>query len=292
MRPPESPLLAWVLLAGAWTGAFSLACVLTASNPMPASEAGLTDILLGESRQALSTTFFNQADLYFHKGVGHIESTVATHSLFQSWQASITPEEHAHAEGVGSAEILPWLKLAIGSDPHNVEAFLVAAFWAATGLTRPDLAYQILAEAQRLNPGDYRIPLERGRLDVRAGNYDDAARALDFVLTLQDRNPPAGGEPDRQFALDKAEALVVRGFLCEIQGDSLKAIRYFKNALAIFPERVYIKERVALLETGQTPPEPARSLLEKLTQRSVHDACHEEEGHDHDHSGKDSGHSD
>ncbi len=280
MRPLASPLFPWALLAGSGALAFSLACILTASTPLPDPATGLTDLLLGESRQALSLTFFNQADLYFHKGVGHIQSRADTHSLFQHWEADITPEQHAHAEGDGSAEILPWLKLAIRSDPHNVEAFLVAAFWAATGLHRSDLATQILAEAQRLNPGDYRIPLEKGRLAIRTGNLIPSFSSLEAALALQSKAPPSEGNPDRQCALDRAEIFIFLGFLNEIKGGTPKAIDCFKNALAIFPERVYIKDRVVLLETGQTPPESAQRLLEKLTQQTVHDACHEEGEHE------------
>jgi tetratricopeptide (TPR) repeat protein len=292
VRPISSPLFAWTLLAGAWGLAFSLACSLTASSPLPARAEGLTDLLLGESRQALSLTFFNQADQYFHKGVGHIESQANTHSLFQRWQGDIIPEQHAHAEGGESAEILPWLKLATRADPNNVDAFLVSAFWAATGLHRNDLAKQILAEAQRLNPGDYRIPLEKGRMAIRIRDFDSAFFSLESALSLQADSTASRAEPDRQFALDKAEILVFLGFLNELRGTPSKAIDCFKNALAIFPDRVYIKERVDLLEAGHIPADSARSLLDKLTQRTVHDACQKDEGHDHDHSREGAEHAD
>lgn len=279
MRAPSSPLLPWVILASSGTLAFILACRLTASAPIPDPAEGLTDLLLGESRQALSLSFFNQADLFFHKGVDHLQARTDTHSIFQHWQAGITPEQHAHAEGAGSAEILPWLKLATRADPHNVEAFLVSSFWAGTGLHRNDLAHQILAEAQRLNPGDYRIPLEKGRLAIRTGNLNAAFSSLETVLALQSQAPTSGGEPDRQFALDRAETFIFLGFLNEIQGNLSRAIECFKNALAIFPERVYIKTRVVLLEEGKVPPDSAQSLLEKLTQQTTHDACHDEGEH-------------
>ncbi len=280
MRAPSSPLLPWTILASSGTLAFILACSLTASSPTPDPDAGLTEILLGESRQALSLSFFNQADLFFHKGVDHIQSQADTHSIFQRWQADITPEQHAHAEGAGSAEILPWLKLATRADPHNVDAFLVSAFWAASGLHRNDLAHQILNEAQRLNPGDYRIPLEKARLAIRTGNLTSAFSLLETVLILQSQTPVQGEEPDRQLTLDRAETFIYLGFLHEIRGTPSMAIECFKNALAIFPERVYIQGRVTLLEKGITPPDSAQNLLEKLTQQTAHDACHDERDHE------------
>lgn len=281
MKPLSPPFFAWTLLAGSWGAAFSLACSLTASTPLHAREDGLTDLLLGESRQALSLTFFNQADLYFHKGVGHKETKADTRSVFQHWQDQVTPEQHAHAEGIESAEILPWLKLSTRADPNNVQAFLVSAFWAATGLHRNDIANQILAEAQRLNPRDYRIPLEKGRMAIRAGDFNAAFSALESALSLQAGSPDSRNEPNREYALDRAEIMVFLGFLNELRGTPSKAIDCFKNALAIFPDRVYIKERVVLLETGRAPADSARSLLSILTQQTVHDACQEEGRHDH-----------
>jgi tetratricopeptide (TPR) repeat protein len=257
---------------------------------VPLHEKGLTDLLIGEGRQVMSLSFFNQADQYFHKGVAHLEAKADTRSIFQRWEADITPEQHAHAEGAASAEILPWLKLSAQSNPHNVDAFLVAAFWAATGLQRHDIAAQILDEARRLNPEDYRIPLEKGRLAIRTGDFESAFSLLECARTLQARADHAGVEPAHDLALDKASILVLLGFLNELRGAPSKAIDCFKNALAIFPDRVYIKERVVLLEAGQAPPNSARSLLELMTRQSVHDACHDEgrqdhgeshEGHDH-----------
>lgn len=292
MRPRALSLIAWTIPAGAWVIAFCLACRLTTSFPVPAHETGITDFLLGGSRQALSHAFFNEADLYFHKGVAHLEARADTHSLFQHWQADITPEQHAHAEGGESAEILPWLELAMRSDPHNVEAFLVAAFWTSTGLQRNDLAMQILEDAQRLNPGDYRIPLEKGRMAIRIGNFAAATAVLESALVLQTHARDTGTEPDLQFALDRAEILIFLGFLREIKGATADALDCFKNALAIFPDRVYIRERVALLEAGKTPQDSAQNLLQKLTHRTVHDVCHKAEGEDHDHAHDDGDHDD
>jgi len=276
---PMSPAgIAGTILLVAWGLAFSMACHLSPTSTATTEDPGITALMLGESRQALSLNFFNEADLYFHKGVGHIQPRVVTHSLFQSWQDTLTPEQHAHAEGVASAEILPWLKLAIRADPRNVDAFLVAAFWAETGLLRDDLASEILNEAQRANPDDYRIPLEKGRMFIRTGRFDKACDALRAALQFQS-HAPVPQTKDLQVTLDRAEILTFLGFLYEIKGQRPDAIHCFNNALAIFPQRTYIKERVTILEAGQEPPDTARVLLEKLTRQTVHDACHDEPDH-------------
>jgi len=270
-----SALRPWAFLATFWGLAFCLACHLATSQSLPAPEGGMAGLLMGESRQAVSLNFFNTADQYFHKGVAHRPPQIALHGIFRRWEGAITPEQHAHAEGADSAEILPWLKLATRTDPHNVEAFLVAAFWASTGLHRSDLADEILAEAQRSNPADYRIPLEKGRMAIRASNFDGAEKALSAALALI----PADSTNQQ---MDRAEILTFLGFLREAKGVRADALLFFKNALAIFPERAYINERVALLEAGTEPPESAAELLRKLTQQTAHDACKAGDG-DHDH---------
>lgn len=270
---------AGILAISAGGLAFSLAAHLTSTHVEPGSTSELADLLFGESRQALSLNFFNEADLYFHKGVAHREASIPLPGPFRRWQAEITPEQHAHAEGDASAEILPWLKLATRADPHNVEAFLVAAFWASTGLQRQDLAIEILNEAQRMNPGDYRIALEKGRMAIVTHKFNEATPLLDAALTLHSHTPTTP-ERVRELALDQAEIVTFLGFLHEIKRELPEAIQYFRTASALFPERSSIKERIAMLEAGNQPPDSAQSLLERITRRTVHDTC-KDENHEH-----------
>lgn len=266
--------IAGITLLAAWGLAFTLACRLVPSLPEDASTRDFASLLVGGGRQALSLSLFNEADRYFHKGVGHLESRVTPHRLFSHWQDAITPQGHAHADGLQSAEILPWLKLAARADPGNVDAFLVSAFWAESGLHRSDLALQILEEARRLNPSDYRVPLEMARLAIRSGRYPPARTSLECALQLQSARP--GDTTPREASLDRAEILSFLGFISELNGQRAYAVDCFKNALAIFPDRSYIRERVATLEAGREPTDSAASLMEKLTRRSTQDACHDE----------------
>lgn len=269
---------------------YPLTAHLTSRHTDPGAPVELADLLLGESRQLLSRNFFTEADTYFHKGVEHKVTERILPGPFQRWKLEITPELHAHAEGEASAEILPWLKLAIRTDPHNVEAFLVAAFWADSGLNRPDLAVEILREAQQRNPADYRIPIERGRLAITSHQFDQAMPALNSALTLHARTP-ATPDRHRELRLDKATILTFLGFLHEIGGETFAAIGCFKEVLTLDPHRSSIKERLVYLESGSSPPETARHVLEGLMRRSVHDTCKEAEddhtGHNHaDHDGQ------
>lgn len=288
MTSPASSWGSGLLVITAWGLAFSLSAHLTSTHLEQGSTPELADLLLGESRQVLSLNLFNEADLYFHKGAAHLEATLQPPGPFRRWQTAIIPDQHAHTEGDGSAEILPWLKLATRADPHNVEAFLVASFWASSGLQRQDLAFDILNEAQRLNPGDYRIPLEKGRLAIVSHHFDEALSPLDSALTLHTHTPSTPARA-HELALDRAEILTFLAFLNEIQGHRPAAIHYFKTALSLFPERTFIKERIDLLEAGTEPLDTAQSLLERITRKTTDDACkdtthnhaHDESDHDH-----------
>lgn len=276
MNSRSSAWGAGLLVLSAWGFAFPLAAYLTSTQLDAGATSGMVDWLLGESRQVLSLNLFNEADLYFHKGVGHREAAMPLPGPFHRWQTDITPAQHAHASGTDSAEILPWLKLATRADPHNIDAFLVASFWANTGLQRPDLAGEILNEAQRLNPSEYRIALEKGRLAIVTHHFNEARNTLDAALTLFSHTP-AKAEQAHELALDQAEILTFLGFLHEANGDRPKAVQCFKTVLTLFPERSEIKVRTDLLEAGNAPPDSAQTLLERIVRKTTKDACHDDE---------------
>lgn len=276
---PDLDLWPWLTVIATFAGAFTLGCFLIAAAPIETPEGGgVTDLLFGSSRQALSADLYEEADTFFHRGVPHHARHVAMDTWIERLHDVISPEEHRHAEGQASAEIIPWLKLATEADPHNIDAWLVSAYWLETGLDRADLAEQTLREAQRHNPGDYCVLLDRARLCIRTGRFETAGNVLDAALSRW----PGGLDPnDRQSLLDKAELLCDRGFLDEMAGHTNAAVTAFKNMLAIFPERTYIEKRMHVLEAGGQPAESARALLEQRVKRSAHDAGAEEfEEHD------------
>jgi Tfp pilus assembly protein PilF len=274
----------WLAVTVVWGLAFTLACRISITVPLVPPDEGVIALLFGESRSALSADLYERADTFFHKGVTHTEKRALTNDWFLLWRDHITPQSHRHTEGKSTAEILPWLQLATKTDPHNVEASLVLAFWLSTGQNQPDLAKRVLMDAQRLNPKDYKIPLEMGRIAIRQGEFDQAQNKLAVALV---RWPSPLDPTDREALLDKAESLTLLGFLSELNGHPDKAVVHFKNALAIFPQRTYIRTRVAQLETRETPPDSARERLLNLVHKTVHDACEEtdddHDGHDHTH---------
>ncbi len=278
-RRVSDRLYPWLLAGAGWGLAFALACRLEAVWSPARGDSGLMARLLGEGRRAVSASLNERAELYFHKGVGRQVKQAFTNDWFQRAGVKLSPRSHRHTEEMGNAEILPWLQMATRTDPHNVEAQLVLAFWLSTGVNRSDLAWNVLREAQRNNSGDYRICQEMGRMAIREGRFPEARIKVETGLTLW----PSGLEVERQSLLDKAEMQTLLGLIYEDAGEGGRAAEMYKNTLAIFPERAYISKRMARLLAGQVPEIASKDLLRLLVRRTTEHACTEEE---HEHEGQ------
>ena len=258
----------WValFLAVMWGAAFALCCRLASKPLMPGDEtdspamagspatAGSVAIkALGASRVAVGDQLYANADRTFHRGVGVYRRPAFTNGFMRLARA-IAPEGHVHLQAEDVNEMVPWLYFATRANPHNVEAYVVAAFWLAGEGGRPDLAERVLNEARANNPKDYRVYLEKGRLALKRGALTEAARAFDAAGRLWERDPG----PDKiQAQLDRAEMLVYRGLLYEEGGDVPRALTCYRDMLALFPGRVGIRERMAeLTEVGHARVAP------------------------------------
>ncbi len=272
----------WValLLAVAWVIAFALCCRLANAPLMPGDKTNFTAIsgaaarkALGASRMAVGNQLYANADRTFHKGVG-VYRPVAFKGGFMRLAQAIVPAGHVHLHAEGVNELVPWLYLATRADPHNVEAYIVAAFWLASEGGRPDLAARVLDEARANNPKDYRVYLEKGRLALKNEALIEAARALDAAGKLWERD---SGTDKIQARLDRAEMLVRRGLLYEEFGDVPRAILCYRAMLTLFPGREGISERLAELEQkGSARVTPAAMRKTVMFQRRH--VC-ESEGH-------------
>ncbi len=245
---------AWGLVLALSLAAFTLACRLVPT--VERGSVGQTEWaaqLLGESRLAIGAAFYEQADTVFHKGVGHFEPQAFEHGFARLSQA-IAPSGHTHLHEDSIAEILPWLNFTVRADPQNVMAYAVAAFWLAGTLDRPDLAWQVLEQARRANPRDYRVYLELGRLALKQEELSRGARLLQAGLKLW----PGQQDPeDRQVQLDRAEIMMYLGLLHERAGEFARAQGMYRSILESFPERHSLRNRLAFLEAhGRSPSAP------------------------------------
>lgn len=266
-----------LLLIVSWGAAFALACRLVPGQPLPsgAKMDSLTIRALGASRAAVGNQLFEVADRTFHKGVGVYRAPAFT-GWFVRMGRVIAPQGHTHLEAEAVNEMAPWLYLATKADPHQVEAYVVAAYWLANEGGRPDLAKSVLDEARANNPKDYRVYHEKGRLALKSGALEEAARAFDAAGRLWELDQ---GSDKVQARTDRSEMLVYRGLLHEEAGELPEALRCYAEVLAFFPGRVGLSERVAeLAETGRARVAPSAMWQAIMVKRS-----HECEREDLDH---------
>jgi len=282
-----------------WGFAFALACRLLSLPPQQGkNNAGFADKILGGVRYEISGEFYEHADSVFHKGVGHAPRGTVP-DWFARMRRQVAPHGHLHLHKEGILEIMPWLYFATRADSGNVTAYTVAAHWLAGEAGRPDLAEGVLNEALRNNPSDYRVYMEKGNLAMKEGKYKKAARFLDAAYSRlpgtnnMDKDkvyPPAAdfgelpsararGEGSRvapevyqakgmattdQALIDRAEILVYRGLLYEIQCSPENALRCYRETIQIFPGRLNLKERMLELEKSGRSPTPPEKLAETL----------------------------
>ncbi len=268
----------WALVFALWGAAFSLACrvapgVYDGANPVDSPAARLA----GGSRALLGGHLVGQADRTFHGGVAPYR-VKAFSGVFDRLSRAITPEAHVHLRGADATEIVPWLYLATRADPRNVEAYVLAAYWLAGQGGRPDLAERVLAEARRVNPGEYRVYREQGRLAMKTGRLADAGRAFETGLRAWARRP---GPDAEQAQIDRSEMLTYLGLLAEARGDTGRAMACYREVLEAFPGRARIRERLVHLERDGRAEPPPSALWNAILYPAEH-ACGRDHGPDQD----------
>lgn len=230
----------------------ALACHLPVPEQRDGGEGGdpWLGLALGAARGTLSREWLAQADRVLHQGVGAYHERAFT-DVFSRLSDALSPRTHLHLHGEEAAEIMPWLWLAVRSDPKNVNAYVAAAFWMAGEVDRPDLAREILEEARRLNPDDYRIRLEQGRFFLK---FNDPARAwIAFSAARRLWAKHSEVEELDQAKIDGAEIFFYHGLLKETRDDPAGAMADYRQVLEWFPGRSGLQARLQRLAAGEKP---------------------------------------
>jgi tetratricopeptide (TPR) repeat protein len=228
--------------------------------------------ILGPARSLLSQSLYERADVYFHRGAEHTHKE-AFHGFFQKWKDSVCPTLHAHAQGREIQEILPWLRLATKSDPHNIEIYLVASFWLNGDCNRPDLAKEAIKEAMEQNPDRYELHQEMGRLHLDSSQPEAALDSLETALDILQNIEQTDQE---QASIDLLFNHTARSYLYEALGNKEKTIEAIHEYLELKPNALFA-ERLKRLESGELDPEAAKTLLKRHFYKT-----HECERDDHD----------
>ena len=262
--------------------AFTLSCTITFSfSTEPDLSDSISAAIIGDSRMAISQQFFETADLYFHKGSEHIIETKFSNDIFQKVKRIVSPSAHAHIAHNNIEEIMPWLWLSIKMNPQNIETYLVTSFWLANSAKKPEVALEVLNEAQLNNPYNYQIQIEKGRIYLKQGDLDAAQNAFDAALVFWTKTADQLNEYQN---MDRAEALLYRGLLAEYKNDTILAVRLYKEILTHFPNRTSIKERIDILENGGKPEVIANSYWANILKTHINNKskCQYEGEHEHD----------
>lgn len=279
------PFIAGGIIAALSAFSFSLAAVLTTDASFAPRDGGsLVGRILGESRQAVGGSLCVEADRYFHHGVPH-KTKAASIGFIQRLADEVQLRTPEHLSGDEIHEMMPWLRFATRMDPHNMDAYLSAAFWVVQEREENlRQALNILEEARRNNPFDYRVPMQRGLIFLQYGNRDGAAQAFDTALKLW---PHTEGVNPEQKRIDLAALLNYRGFLYELAGRTDEALAFYREHLKIKPDSEKMRETVLGIERGERTRADAEKILRTFVDRKItpdeyckHD---EDEDHDHDH---------
>ena len=278
----------WPLLMLMVTGGltFSLSCLIAdvgEDDRRSFSHPSGVEMIMGQARFALSGYFYEMADVYLHKGVDDAEKRAFENGIFMTLSREISPEAVVHVAGHNMKEMMPWIWLAIRTDPHNLNPYLVGAYLLSREIDRPDLAHEVLREAQWNNPFNYEAPLEDARVYLKEKKITQAKHDLEVALAFW----PGGKDPNDMGAKDdKVTILLYRGLLHETDGDTNTAIESYREILRLFPDRLDIRNRLNTLKPGSQPSVLAtRAWHDMLNQQDKQEGkCHRE-GHDGDHGG-------
>jgi tetratricopeptide (TPR) repeat protein len=232
-------------------------------------------LLLGESRRLFANHFAAKADAYFHRGNypsifdlgapkrsrpgtddtsgGSAESTAA--SAPQSASTWIErfgnhftpPPPEVFGTTNDSQETIPWYRLAIELDPHNVDNYATAVFVLRQKLGRTDEAERLLRDGIRENPNSYELLFELGRL------YDedrhDTARARNLWELAAYRwheQEPSKPKPDLGGLWMIADHL---GKLEEDQHNYAEAITWYQVARNVSRTPELLQQKIDDLKT-------------------------------------------
>jgi len=259
---------------------FVMACRLEAVAPEitgPDVALYAAKAMAEETRTALGAYLYAKADIYFHKGVEYIRKEAFANTFFRRVLREISPNKHVHLEGHEVQEIIPWLWLALHANPHDVELYLVTAFWLAH-LGQGSTAHAVLRTGRLNNPGDYRLFFEEGRLYLHEGRRQDALRLIEAALKLW----PGTDSPSIEEAIEQKRSLLFyKGLLCESDGAVADAVAAYNELLKISPQTPGIKMRLENLARETPSNEEALSIIKNLeTEHASRAKCHRE---DHNH---------
>jgi len=242
-------------------------------------ESGLLDIkkempvffyLLGEGRSILSNLSILQADVYFHKGVYHLQDHDHNHEHHDNKEVMLHLKEkehleelehrknskfnfllnlannikitkHVHVKTNKVVEILPWLYYAAKIDSNNVLAYTLGAFYLADKLEKIDEAMKFLREGLAKNMDSWEIHIELARMYFKHfKNYKNSLYFANKALKLFKRK-----EKDKFLERNILMYLITS---YEYLGKEKETLPYYIRLNSLFPTKRY-KDKISFLKS-------------------------------------------
>ncbi len=272
-------LILVLLLVSCFSLAIYLHSLQVTRDEKTGRSEGFLALLLGDGRQLFSNELFSKADAYFHRGnypsifdrntrkeENHMseashdaheqggehheeehEDVPATRDWIEALGQKFRVSAHVHLEKGEEREMLPWLRLSAGLDPHNIEAYTVSAYWLRERLKKVDEAEQFLREGLRQNPNNPDILNELAWLYFENRKDFNRARNLWRVALHQwHQIEDSKKEPDI-----KLERGILDG-LVEVElatGQPGKAVEYLQQIKGISPNPDSVQKRIDQLNS-------------------------------------------
>lgn len=242
----------------------------------------MTARLLGECRLILSNRFLLAHDVYFHRGVGLAKKEALENHFFKKLYGNISPRGHVHLEGHHAKELMPWLKFSLDMNPQNLNAFLLASFTMEYDLSRLDLALDVLNRARRLHPLSYEVYLEKGRILVKMGRFNEAKSDFKAGLSLWETS--SIDRASKESLLGRELLLLYGGLTHEIDGEIPEALDCYRQVLLLHPEHPEISSRIKNLQNGISPEKTPADLIGAIAsiKPDPGSACQRTDHHAHD----------
>ena len=226
---------------------------------------------LGEAKALVSDLSYLKADEYYHGGVKHkdLEPHICP---FRDKNARREEPEHKHAckkkhgkekfpgfnilpriggelsihavkhlHGEEEKEVMPWLYYSVKLNPHNVEAYVVGAYWVGCRLGKADEALKFLREGMKHNPDAWQIYSEAGGLYFhQKQNYIQAIKLYSKAESLMsDKNADK---------FDKSHTFTFLGASYEKIGKIDRALEYYRKDVNLFPSHRGLIKKIKKLE--------------------------------------------
>ena len=254
-------------------------------------------LLLGDSSRIFANSAYMEADSYYHSGyyptifdnnsnfkTAHMAAdtgAVASHNRgeeetdfmgpprdwIDSFGRHFIPNRHTHLDEGGPAEdlstssevreILPWLKLSAELDPHDVNTYIVTAFWLRTRMNKVDEAEEVLRDGLRENPNNSQLLFELGR--VRFENYADVVRARNiWEAAVGQLQKKIAGEKkgeldfDDRFMFEQLETKLAQ--LEAFAGNNAAAIGHWEKVKMVSPNPAAVQQHIEDIQRKVTPP--------------------------------------